>query len=149
LREYQPGSLGFSLQNAGLAAGALLVSLNVWTGAPLLAVWIASRLFPSMALSLGAVGVVVALLATFAVMLVFALARLNAAYDELTGRPSTGRRDSPWARFERGEEEPERRQFVPTNGVEAAVMVSIVAAVLTFEVYFFFFEHPGMAHPSV
>ena len=146
--EGHAASLSLSLRKAMLTASALLVSINVWTGAPLLTLWIASRVFPSTALTLGAVAFVVVLLGVLAVMLMLALAWLSAAYDELTGRPTRARRDSPWVRFENGEEEPQRRRFVPSSAVELAVMASIVAAVLAFEVYFFFFEHPALPHPS-
>ncbi len=144
----QRPSLGFSLKKVALSAGALLASINVWTGAPLLALWLGSLLFPSMALSFAALVFVVLVIAAVALLLMLAVARLSSAYDELTGRPLEARRASPWLRSARGEREPAGRTRVRSSPLELTVIAGMVGAVLAFEVYFFFFDHPGMPHPA-
>jgi hypothetical protein len=124
-----------------LTIAATVVSIKIWTGAPLLAVWVGSRVEPSSDLSMGAVLVVIVVLAVSVFSLAVLLMRLNAAYDELTGRPQDARRASPWLRSMRGEREEFRRTRVRSTPIEIAVVACVVAAVLTFEVWFFFFAH--------
>jgi cell division protein FtsL len=72
--------------------------------------------------------------------LTLALGRLSAAYDELSGRPQAERRTSPWLRSMRGEREEFARKRQGISGVERVVVISVVAAALVFEVWFFFFS---------
>ena len=86
-----------------------------------------------------AVFVLVAVLAVVELALTLALTRLSAAYDELTGRPHAARRTSPWLRSMRGEREELARERAGISGVERVVVISVVAAALAFEIWFFFF----------
>ena len=126
--------------------GAALVSINVWTGSPLLAVWVGSRVQGGRGLSMTAVFSVVAVLAVLVLALAWALTWLNAKYDELTGRPAAARQTSPWLRSMRDERETDVRSKYGISAVEKVVVVSVVAAVLVFEVWFFFFA--GSSLPS-
>jgi hypothetical protein len=72
-------------------------------------------------------------------VLALLLARLTAAYDELSGRPHAARRTSPWLRSMRGEREEVARRREGISGVERVVVISVVAAALAFEAWFFFF----------
>jgi hypothetical protein len=81
----------------------------------------------------------VAVLAVLELALTLALMRLSATYDELTGRPHAARRTSPWLRSMRGEREELARERAGISGVERVVVISVVAAVLAFEIWFFFF----------
>jgi hypothetical protein len=126
--------------------GTALVSINVWTGVPLLAIWVGSRFEgwvggsgTGSGTSMRAVFVVIAVLAVLEVALLAALTRLSAAYDELSGRPLDARRTSPWLRSMRGEREEFARKREGISGVERVVVVSVVAAFLALEVWFFFF----------
>jgi hypothetical protein len=134
------------IKRVGLVAATVLVSINVWTGSPLLAVWVGSRAQGSRGLSMGAVFVVVVVLAALVFALSWALTWLNAKYDELTGRPPAARQTSPWLRSMRGERETDLRRKYGTSGLEKIVITSVVAAVLAFEVWFFFFA--GSPLPS-
>ena len=127
------------LKRLGLAIAVALVSVNVWTGSPLLALWVGSQTASSTAPSMTAVAVVIVTLALTSVLLMLLLARLSATYDELTGRPMPQRRTSPWLRSMRGEREQESRQRAGISGVERIVVISVVAAVIAFEIWFFFF----------
>src|SRR6476620_10306799 len=87
----------------GLISASALVSINVWTGAPLLAVWVGSKVQGNSGLSMGAVFSVVAVLAVLVLALAWILTWLNATYDALTGRSAAARQTSPWLRSMRGE----------------------------------------------
>ncbi len=141
------------LKRAALAVSTALISINVWTGAPLLAIWVGSHFEGWVGGSgtgggttMRAVFVLVGVLAVLEVALTFALSRLSAAYDELTGRPHAARRTSPWLRSMRGEREELARKRVGISGVERIVVISVVAAALVFEIWFFFFA--GSSLPS-
>jgi hypothetical protein len=127
-----------TLKRPGLLSATTLIALNIWTGAPLLALWIGSRIVGRRALSMAAVFVVVALLAVFVTAMAFMLTWLSARYDELIDRPS-GERRSPWLRSMRGEREEEMRSRLGTSALERIVMTTTVIAVLLLEVWFFFF----------
>jgi len=130
----------FRLKRLGLVTGSALVSLNIWTGAPLLAVWVGSQIqHSSTNLSMTAVFSVVAVLAALVFALGWLLTWINARYDELTGRPAAARRTSPWLRSMRGERETDTRRKYGVSTIEKIVVLTVVAAVIIFEVWFFFF----------
>jgi hypothetical protein len=134
------------IKRVALVVATALVSINVWTGSPLLAVWVGSRVQGGMGLSMTAVFSVVLVLTVLVVALVWALTWLNARYDELTGRPPAARQTSPWLRSMRDEREADVRSRYGISAVEKVVVVSVVAAVLAFEVWFFFLA--GSSLPS-
>jgi hypothetical protein len=129
-----------------LAAATMLISINIWTGFPLLAVWVGSQVAGESGLSMGALFAVVAVLAVSVTAGVVALTWLSAQYDELTGRPPSARRTSPWMRSMRGEREEDAKKRQGVGGIERIVVISVVAAVAAFEVWFFFFA--GSSLPS-
>ncbi len=129
-----------------LASASALAAINIWTGAPLLAVWAGSQAARQRTLSMGAVFVVVIVLAACCLALTLALTWLSARYDELTGRPPAARRTSPWLRSLRDERESLAKRRHGLSAIERIVIVSVVACVLAFEVWFFFFA--GSPLPS-
>ncbi|HEX8122863.1 MAG TPA: hypothetical protein VF549_16540 [Solirubrobacteraceae bacterium] len=128
-----------AVKRIALGTATALVAINIWTGAPLLALWIGSKAVVSSNLSMGAVFLVVVILAAFEIGLALALSWLSAKYDDVTGRPAAARRTSPWLRSMRGEREEVARQSRGISGVERVVVISVVACVVTFEIWFFFF----------
>jgi hypothetical protein len=129
-----------ALKKIGLVAASALCSVNMWTGAPLLAVWVGSKVQGNLNnLSMTAVFSVVVVLAALVFLLAWALTWINAKYDELAGRPAAARHSSPWLRSMRDEREEDTRRKYGISPVERVVVVSVVAAVLAFEVWFFFF----------
>jgi hypothetical protein len=124
------------IKRLGLLTATALVAVNIWTGAPLLALWIGSRVVGQRTLSMGAVFVVVVLLAVFVVAMAFALMWLSARYDELIQRPGVERR-SPWLRSMRDEKVLVHARL-GTTPVELIVTASTVLAVISLEVWFFF-----------
>jgi hypothetical protein len=122
----------------GLAAAAAFVTVNIWTGAPLIALWVGSRAAGPTGLSMTAVGVVVVVLLALVLALTALLGRINARYDRLTGR-THDRRVSPWMRSMRSEREDYMRERHGTSAIERVVVYSVSVAVLVFNVWFFFF----------
>lgn len=134
-------------KRVGLVAASALVSINIWTGAPLLAVWVGSKVQGSLSgLSMTAVFTVVVVLAVAVGLLAWLLTWINAAYDELAGREPVARQTSPWLRSMRGEREVDVRRRHGISAIERVVVVTVVLAVLVFEVWFFFFA--GSSLPS-
>jgi hypothetical protein len=136
-----------ALKKIGLVTASALCSINIWTGAPLLAVWAGSKVQGNLNnLSMTAVFSVLVVLAATVFLLAWGLTWINAKYDDLTGRPPAARHTSPWLRSMRDEREEDTRRKYGISPVERVVVVSVVAAVLAFEVWFFFFA--GSALPN-
>jgi hypothetical protein len=134
-------------QRLALVAGSALVSINIWTGAPLLAVWVGSQVQRAQdRISMTALFTVVVVLGVTVFLLGWLLARINGRYDELTGRPAEARQTSPWLRSMRDERESDVRRKYGISAIERVVVVSVVAATLAFEIWFFFFA--GSSLPS-
>jgi hypothetical protein len=129
-----------------LASLSAVVAVNIWTGCPLFAVWVGSRAVGSSGLSMGAVFLVIGVLAAGEIALTLGLTWLSARYDELTGRPSGARRTSPWLRSMRGEREELAKRRQGVSPVERIVVVSVVLCVVAFEVWFFFFAGSSIGH---
>ncbi len=134
------------IKRVALLSASALAAINIWTGAPLLAVWVGSQVVGDSGLSMGAVFVVIVVLAASCIALAMALSWLSARYDELTGRPAAARRTSPWLRSMRGEREQEARKRHGISAIERVVVIAVVLCVLVFEVWFFFFA--GSSLPS-
>jgi hypothetical protein len=123
-----------------LAVLSTLVSINLWTGGPLFALWVGSRVQASIGtLSMSAVGATIAVLIVVTYVLYKLLAWLNARYYAVIGR-TMARQQAPWLKPMSGE----RRSLQvrrPLSGVERITVVSVVVALLAFEIWFFFFAH--------
>jgi hypothetical protein len=119
---------------AGLTA---VLAINLWTGAPLFAIWVGSRVQKGTGLTMSTVLVVMAVLAACVALLVLALARVEAAYKTVTGQ-ETHRRTSPWLRSMRGER-PELAHQQGLTGFEKSLAAAVVLGVIAFEAWFFFF----------
>jgi hypothetical protein len=88
----------------GLAALIAFLALNVWTGSPLLALWIGSRVQGSDSQpSTGAYAAVIGCLVLFSFVLYQALKRVSHAYQDATGTLPTVRTHATWLRSLRGE----------------------------------------------
>ena len=118
---------------AGLTA---VLAINLWTGAPIFAIWVGSRVQKGTGLTMSTVLVVMAVLAATVTLLVLALMRVEAAYKTVTGQ-ETHRRTSPWLRSMRGERpDPKEMQL---TGFEKGLAAAVVLGVVAFEAWFFFF----------
>ena len=129
-----------ALKKIGLVAASALCSINLWTGAPLFAVWVGSRVQGNLNnISMTALFSVVVVLAGTVFLLALALTWLNAKYDDLTERPPAARQTSPWLRSMRDERDENVRRKYGIGGVERIVVICAVVGVLAFEAWFFFF----------
>jgi nitrogen fixation-related uncharacterized protein len=138
--EAAPTGFGARLKKIGLVVASALVTINIWTGAPLFSVWVGSKLQESSTnLSMGAVFAVIGILAALVALLAWLLGNINAAYDDLTRRPHKHRQTSPWLRSMRGERDRDVREQAGISPIERMVVISVVLAALAFEVWFFFF----------
>jgi hypothetical protein len=116
-----------------------LVSLNIWTGGPLFALWVGSRIQGSFtSLSMAAVASVVIVLGTVTLGLTLVLSWLSLVYDDMVGRPRTRQRPS-WLKSLSGERNAVVSETVPLSAVERLLVVVVIVAVTTFEIWFFFF----------
>jgi hypothetical protein len=123
-----------------LVGSMVLVTANIWTGSPLLALWIGSRVQPSSGPSMTAVGLVAVTLAVFSYALVKLLAWLDAVYGRTTGRQSTVSRHVPWLRSMRGERPHVVKHARELSPLEVVLVTTVVIVVALFEVWFFFFS---------
>ena len=128
------------MKRLGLAAAMTVVGFNIYTGSPLLALWVGSRVQGPGPPSMEAVGVVVLVLAATSIALTFLLGRLGAIYDDMTGAAPTARQHAPWLRSMRGEREQQPGQRVQLTMLERIMVALVVIAFAAFEIWFFFFS---------
>src|SRR4051794_39649227 len=111
-----------ALKKIGLVTASALCSVNLWTGAPLFAVWVGSKVQGNLNnVSMTAIFSVILVLAVVVFALGYLLTWLNAKYDELTGRPAVARQTSPWLRSMRDEPDQEIQRKYGIGGVERVV----------------------------
>jgi hypothetical protein len=136
---------GARIKRAAVLALTAVVGINVWTGSPLLALWIGSRVENTSSASgpsMLAIFVVVVVMAVTSWALLRVLYDLQERYFKLLGRPPRRYRSS-WLRSMRAERGEWARQHDPdarATPFEITVMVCVVAAVAAFEIWFFFFS---------
>jgi predicted secreted protein len=124
-----------------LAAAMAFLALNVWTGSPLLAVWIGSRVQGEESQpSMGAFAVVIIALIAFSFGLYQLLKLTMQAYQEATGTTPTVRTHAPWLRSMRGERPDHASRGARISGAERIVVVTVLVAAVAFEIWFFFFS---------
>jgi hypothetical protein len=120
-----------------LLAGMALAAVNLFTGAPLLAIWLGARVQGDEGgLTMTAVLVVVVTLALLCWALIWVLNRLGAAHDRAVGRPP-GRRRAPW--LKPFNEAAGGAQGAGLRALDAILVAAVVLAGLAFEVWFFFY----------
>jgi hypothetical protein len=133
------------LKRVAMAAATAVVAINIWTGAPLLALWVGSRVVGKTVLSMRAVLVVVVVLAVLVFGLTALLIWLNNTYDELIGRPRVERR-SPWLRSMRAEAEQNISARVGVSALERIVTMIVYIAIIALLLWFIFFAGPPFLH---
>ena len=130
------------LKRIMLAAASMLMSINVCTGFPLLALWIGSRAASGNVLSWTGIITGIVSLAVLAAVGVAALTRLSARYDRVAGRPPAARQPRPWEVSMSAPRAAPGRARRDTNPVEVSAVLTVVAAFIAFEIWFFFFAGP-------
>jgi len=128
------------VKRVALAAAMAVVTLNVWTGAPLLALWVGSRVQGHSQATMTGIAVVAIVLAIICFLLLRLLRLLGAQYDSVVGASPTVRSHVSWLRSMRGER-PEYDGVAPTvTMAERIAIAAVVLAFAVFEVWFFFFS---------
>jgi hypothetical protein len=135
----------FKLKRTMLAIAGALISVNIWTGAPICALWVGSQFqgwidarAPGTGVSMEGLLAVIVVLAALETALVLLVARVSNAYDKLTGRPGNARRRSPWLRSLGGERDKAELGRYGISAVERTAIISVVVCVLALEAWFFF-----------
>ncbi len=132
----------------GLQAGMALATINIWTGAPLLAVWVGSRVSEkSTSVTMAPVLLVVVVLFAVCLGLIYALSWASTRYDALTGKPQSVKRHVPWLRSVRGERVDYERDRAGVTLLERMLVITVVLAIIAFEVWFFFYS-PSPIQPG-
>ena len=136
------GSTVITIKRAAMAAATAFLSINLFTGAPLLALWVGSQASDDTVLSMKAVAVVIVVFAVLVVGFGFALTWLNNSYDALIGRP-VGERRSAWLR------DVSSRGFTSSRVgetlLERIVILSVYIATIGLLIWFFFFAHASLS----
>jgi Mn2+/Fe2+ NRAMP family transporter len=125
------------LQRIGLEAAMILAALNIWTGAPLFALWVGSRVVNSMQVTMGAVFLIAATLFASCLGLIYALSWASIQHDRITGRKQTVRRHVPWLRSMRAERVDWERTKTSVTTLDRVMVIMLVLAVIAFEIWFF------------
>jgi uncharacterized membrane protein (DUF485 family) len=140
----RPGPL-LMLKTLGLAAATAFVTVNIWTGCPLFALWVGAQVVGERRVTMGALFVIVGVLAVLVFVSALALSWLNATYDMLTGRPRVERRPA-WLRSMRAESEGRVSQRVGITPLERVVMLNVYVAVILLAVWYVFFAGTPLLH---
>jgi hypothetical protein len=127
------------LQRVLLVAAMALATLNVFTGAPLLGLWVGAHVVADGQISMLAVLIVAVVMFAAAYGMIVVLGWLGQKDDALSGRSATVRRHTPWLRSMSGE----RPANVPgvkaqLNALEYVLVAGVVLAAVAFEYWFFF-----------
>jgi hypothetical protein len=127
------------LQRPLILAAMAVVAVNIWTGSPLLALWVGSRLQGTSGLSMGAVFAVIVVMVLASLGLIKLLGVLGERHDRLLGVPPGPRRQQPWLRSLSGERTKDQRRRQRLSALDVVLVGTVLIAALAFEVWFFFF----------
>jgi hypothetical protein len=122
------------LTRAAMAAVTALVTVNVWTGCPLLALWVGSRAVGARDLSMAAIVVVLVVLGLLELAMVLVLAWLTNLYDELIGlqRPEYA---ATWIRRLCAPESAGLNRRLRITTLEGIVVINVYVAVSALAVW--------------
>ena len=126
------------LKQISLSALTAFLALNVWTGAPLLALWLGSRVQGEGPPSMAAVAVVIVALIALCIGLYQALKATSRAYDDDRPCPERPYPCTLAAEHARRARDAPRPSVTATERIVVADGRSLAAAV--FNVWFFFFS---------
>lgn len=127
-----------TLKRVALAGATAFVAANIWTGCPLLALWVGSQAVGQGTLSMAAVCVVIVVLAVLVFVMAVVLTWLNGVYDELSGRARAEPR-ATWLRSMRAEGEGSASRRVGITALERIVMINVYVAVITLVIWYVLF----------
>ena len=131
-------------KRAIVVVASALVAVNIWTGGPLLALWIGSHAVGTTALSMRAVAIVVGVLTAIVFTLTRLLLWLNDLYRRLAAIKPEHRQPhwlSPLA-----DEQAHARARMSLTPVEWVLMISVQLAVAAFSIWFLFIAGSPLPH---
>jgi DNA-binding transcriptional regulator YbjK len=103
--------------------------MNVWTGAPLLALWAGALVAGEQSLSMRGVCVAVLVLAAVAYAIAVVITKLSQLYDELAERPRTSDIRQSWLRSMRAEEKSEIAAREGVTAPDVIVVLNVCIAI--------------------
>lgn len=131
---------GERVKRTGLVTAMALLALNVFTGGPVLAMWVGSRVQGEGPPTMAGFGTAAVVLAATSYVLLRLLALAGRSHDRLLGvRPSV-RRHLPWLRSLRGERPHEGADEQRLSALEAILVLAVFIAVAAFEIWFVFYS---------
>jgi len=130
--------LSATLKRVAMAVLTALVTVNVWTGCPLLALWVGSRAVGTAELSMFAIVVVLVVLGLLELAMLLVLAWLTDVYDELIGlqRPE---QSATWIRRLCAPESAGLQRRLRITTLEGIVVINVYVAVTTLVVWYLLF----------
>jgi hypothetical protein len=137
-RSYDPGVVRVRLERVVLLAGMVLATVNIFTGGPLLGLWVGSRVVQDGQITMLAVLVIAVVMFAGCYLMTIVLAMLSNRHDRITGKTATVRRHTPWLRSMSGE----RPANMPgvrgeLNALEYILVTAVVGVTILFELWFF------------
>jgi hypothetical protein len=123
-----------------LASAVGIVALNVWTGSPLVALWVGSQVQAGGPPSMTALFVVVVVFAVLSFLLYRLLKVLARAYGRASGATEPGRRQTSWLKPMSGERAEHQAAAAGLTAVERILAGVVILVFVIFEVWFFFFS---------
>jgi hypothetical protein len=130
-----------------LVAAMIVATVNTWTGGPLLALWVGSKVQGQYTtLSMAAVGATIATLAVILFLLAKLITRLDARYGEVIGRPKRTRLPLPWLRSLRDRYGNPPPEVEPLGALEWILVAMVVVVFAGFEMWFFVFAGSPLPH---
>ena len=135
-----PAGPGSWFKRLALAAAMVVLGVNVFTGGPLLALWVGSRVQGSGPPKMGSIFLVAIIMAVICLTLARLLAMAGAAYDRVSGGGATVRHHVPWLRSMRGERPVYPGERAQLSVLERILVILVVIAFVAFEIWFFFFS---------
>jgi hypothetical protein len=129
------------LQRVALVATMSVTALNVWLGAPLVGLWVGSRLTGGAAISMGALAAFVVVTLGVGLACVQLLAILGERYERVSGIQRSVHRQLPWLRSMRGERPHDPTGSSPAlTALDYVLVAVVIACLIAFEIWFFFFS---------
>jgi hypothetical protein len=131
--------VGSRTKRIALVAAMAVVTLNIWTGAPLLGLWVGSKVAPASGISMLSFFVVALVIGVTALLLLQLLGVLQEAHARAGGRDPTRRRQTSWLKPMSGARTRGKGAVAPPLTATDYVMVGgVVLAAAAFEAWFFF-----------
>lgn len=116
-----------------------LTTVTVWTGSPLLALWLGSQAQGPGPPKMSAILVVIVSLAVTTTLLTLLLGWLGRIDEKLSDRKPKTRQRPPWLQSMRGERTHYAGEPIQINALERVLIIIVAIGFVGFQVWFLFF----------